>query len=124
MIAIICYNNLWPSPSLSPTVDQVGDTDSAYSSHQVHVANSVEEDSDGELLDSTDWETSSGEEDGEVGETKSPEPKEARPKTFYIAREILTTERTYDILTSLFHLSLFLSLSHTCTLPHPLSLIS
>ena len=26
---------------------------------------------------------------------QSPEPKEAQPKTFYIAREILTTERTY-----------------------------
>ena len=28
---------------------------------------------------------------------QSPEPKEAQPKTFYIAREILTTERTYDL---------------------------
>ena len=49
---------------------------------------------------STDWESSSGEEDEEEEEEEEGEEgriiehKPARTKTFYIAHEILTTERT------------------------------
>ena len=58
-------------------------------------------DSDPDIMYSTEWESSSGEEDeedeeeeGEEGEGRVIQHKPARSKTFYIAQEILTTERT------------------------------
>ena len=61
-----------------------------------------EEDSDPDIMYSTDWDTSSGEEEEEEDEEEEEEEgeravidhKPVRTKTFYIAQEILTTERT------------------------------
>ena len=60
-----------------------------------------EDDSDADIMYSTDWESSSGEEDEEEYEEEEEgeggrviEHRPARTKTFYIAQEILTTERT------------------------------
>ena len=60
-----------------------------------------EDDSDADIMYSTEWESSSGEEDEEEEEYEEEgeegrviQHKPARTKTFYIAQEILTTERT------------------------------
>lgn len=75
-----------------------GHSSTTQSSSSVSV---YEEDSDADIMYSTDWESSSGEEDEEEEEEEEEgeegrviDHKPARTKTFYIAQEILTTERT------------------------------
>lgn len=82
------------APALSP-----GHSSTTQSSSSISVC---EEDSDGDIMYSTDWETSSGEEDEELEEEEEEgeeggraiDQKQPKTKTFYIAQEILTTERT------------------------------
>lgn len=76
-----------PSETISPVHSSTTQSSSSISIY--------EDDSDADIMYSTDWDSSSGEEfEEDEEEDRVIKHKPARSKIFYIAQEILTTERT------------------------------